>query len=76
VKLIFAAPSSGPCTGCTYPACFVINDAMTLIHSLGTAFVAADGYNNYARWQGGQGDCPFIISVAAQSWGGVKSLYR
>ncbi|MGQ0721377.1 MAG: hypothetical protein ACT4PE_07385 [Candidatus Eiseniibacteriota bacterium] len=76
VQLTFAAPSRLPCTGCDYPACFVLNDEMYLHHSLGSTFVAADGYHNFARWQGGQGGCPFIISVVPESWGRVKSLYR
>ena len=74
-RLDFAPPTSTPCPGCDYPACFVINE-LRLLTTTGPVELWADGYSNYARWQGGQGGCPFIVAVQPTSWGRVKSLYR
>ena len=71
----FAVPSAA-CAGCELPSCFVINDYVTLLHSGGETRLWGDNYSNYARWQGGTFDCPFIISVESETWGRIKTLYR
>jgi hypothetical protein len=73
-KLRFGNPDAG-CEGCQIGACFVLN-GLLLYHSGEITPTEMDFYSNYATWQGGQSDCPFIVPTRQTSWGRLKALYR
>ena len=74
-KVRFLPPDTS-CFGCPMGTCFMLNDQITLYHSLGTTKIWSNNYESYARWQSDSGSCPFIVSVDPTSWGSVKSKYR
>lgn len=74
-KVRFLPPDTS-CFGCPMGTCFMLNDFITLYHSLGTTEVLSNDYESYARWQSDSGSCPFIVSVDEESWGSVKAKYR
>jgi len=71
----------GGCTGCTQPACLVLNRVRLLrgpnsIPSEITIEGAGPALANRATWSGGSGaDCA-IVPVRSRTWGQIKSLYR
>jgi len=74
-KVRFLPPDTD-CFGCPLGTCFMLNDSITLYHSLGTTEIPANNYDSYVRWQSESGFCPFIVSVDPESWGRLKAKYR
>ena len=72
-KLRFVTPA-GTCAGCPIHACFVINE-LTITSSSGNHETVL--FNGYAKWQGDTyPGCPFVVPVAAATWGRLKASYR
>ena len=72
-KVVFGNPDTG-CEDCETPACFVLN-GMSLNYSEGIDFTEMD-LSNWAMWQGGTYNCPFIVQTERFTWGRVKALFR
>jgi hypothetical protein len=72
---------AGQCSGCSGPACLVLNSIevkRTVGAPGGDLFLQTPGAGNanWALWQGAQGaDCA-LVPVKNVTWGRVKSLYR
>jgi len=69
----FGNPTTG-CNGCDHAACFIVN-SLTLTHS-GGIYASDMDYRNYATWQGGPGNCPFIVPIRQTTWGQIKAVFR
>jgi hypothetical protein len=79
-RLIFSNARTSACSGCSVPACLVLNSILIgRTPSAGGNFVLdvpGPGAANWARWQGGAGaDCA-AVPVRTTTWGQLKSLYR
>lgn len=72
-KMKFHTPA-GACAGCATPACFVLNDL--IVQTSSGAMQTVMTYENWVKWQGGQGNCPFVVPVLPQTWGAIKAAYR
>src|SRR5262245_54802221 len=73
-QIVFGNPDAC-CQGCDLPACFVLN-GLVIEHDGDAFYTQMDGYQNYATWQGGQGDCPFVVPTERTTWGRLKESYR
>jgi hypothetical protein len=73
--------SVGSCSGCTLPACLVLNSVLVrrVAGAPGGDIVLATpaaGHGNWVTWRGGSGaDCT-LVPARRQTWGSIKSLYR
>lgn len=75
IQIVFGNPDVG-CTGCEYPACFVLN-GLLLLHDNNIVDPTTSDFNSmYCRWMGGQADCPFIVPTVPTTWGRMKDSYR
>ena len=73
-QIEFGNPDGG-CGGCEIPACFVLN-GLLIYHDGGQVVPTEMDYTNWCTWQGGQGDCPFIVPAKSMTWGKLKETYR
>jgi hypothetical protein len=74
-RIVFRNPDVG-CTGCSMPACFIVNE-VSVVHAGGTYYTSYPGdLSNYVTWQGGQGNCPFIVPVEPTTWSAIKARVR
>jgi hypothetical protein len=78
---------TGSCTGCTEPACIVLNSVLAITAGrFDDRFLTgpANGVDsNFATWQGGGSPvvggitgCPAATPTTTRTWGAVKALYR
>lgn len=64
------------CTGCTQPACIVLNRIDVGADGVKQVLTTVD-LRNYVTWYGGTGaTCPGATPTRNATWGQVKALYR
>ena len=68
---------TGACTGCSVPACVVLNSVNVVTALLTQEFLgtATTPGSNLATWQG-QGPNCLQVSARPATWGQLKALYR
>ena len=84
VKLVIQntwTSGAGVCTGCSAPACLVLN-SIEVVRTAGAPGgnliiqTPGAGNMNWARWRGSADTVCGAVPVRALTWGGVKRLYR
>jgi hypothetical protein len=80
-RLVIRHTSTTLCTGCSQPACLVLNSILLKRQPGaigGDVMVATPGPGdaNWVTWQGGAGANCASVPVRAVTWGRIKGLYR
>ena len=75
-----AGPGDPACTGCSYPACFVLNSVEVFGFAPNEDYlIESADTRQYVMWQGGAVGgvgCPFIVATRTSTWGAIKAMYR
>jgi hypothetical protein len=70
---------TGSCSGCSLPACIVLNECKAQQPAgVGdfTVINEGPGLTRWVTWNGSPTNCPAGTPTQSRTWGAVKNLYR